>query len=189
MNKVPGTCAWHLNYALIGCTRESALGRSSRLPLMKRAAWADHVRWNTVRIREGCPICVAGQPRDVIAEGTATWVTAAREADLPGYACVVSKRHVVEPFELSPEDAISFWAEAMNAARLIAALTAAAKLNYGIHGNVIPHLHMHLWPRFAEDPYDIGGIPVDAPSFSRSPAQIDALKEALVGYAPARGHS
>jgi diadenosine tetraphosphate (Ap4A) HIT family hydrolase len=62
-------------------------------------------------------------------------------------------------------------------------------MNYGIHGNVIPHLHMHLWPRFAEDPYDIGGIPAHVASFTRTPAEIDAMREALVDYASLRGHS
>ena len=156
---------------------------------MKQAAWADAMRWDSVRSREGCPICQAGQPRDVIAEGAATWVTAAPEADLPGYACVVSKHHVVEPFDLSRTDAASFFAEAMSAARLLAGLTGAVKMNYGIHGNVIPHLHMHLWPRFAADPYDIGGIPAHVASFTRTPAEIDAMREALVDYASLRGHS
>jgi diadenosine tetraphosphate (Ap4A) HIT family hydrolase len=57
----------------------------------------------------------------------------------------VSKRHVVEPYELSTPERSLFWEEAMNAARVLAEVTGAAKMNYGIHGNVIPHLHLHLW--------------------------------------------
>ncbi len=56
----------------------------------------------------GCPICLEGWPLDVIAEFSATWITAGRDAQLPGYACVVSKRHVVEPYELAGPSAASF---------------------------------------------------------------------------------
>jgi diadenosine tetraphosphate (Ap4A) HIT family hydrolase len=109
-------------------------------------------------------------------------VTAAADAELPGYVCVVSKHHAVEPFDLPPDDAALFFAEAMSAARRIAAFSKAVKMNYGIHGNVIPHLHMHLWPRFPDDPYDVGGIPAHVASFARTPAQIDSMRLALLGY-------
>jgi diadenosine tetraphosphate (Ap4A) HIT family hydrolase len=146
---------------------------------MKRATWADPDRWREVCGKDGCPICQAGQPRDVIAEAASTWITAPRDAQLPGYACVVSKSHVVEPFELSERDAALFWTQAMRAARVLAELTGAIKMNYGIHGNVIPHLHLHLWPRFVEDPYDTGGIPGGVASYTRSDDDIRHMAAAL----------
>lgn len=66
---------------------------------------------------------------------------------MPGYVCVVSKRHVVEPYELAPDEMDAFWREAMRVARAVAELLEPAKMNYEIHGNTIPHLHMHLYPR------------------------------------------
>lgn len=146
---------------------------------MKSAAWADPDRWRDICEPAGCPICLAGEPRDVIAESAATWVTAAREAQLPGYACVVSKRHAVEPFELTEPEGAAFWAEAMNAARILFELTGAVKMNYGIHGNVIPHLHLHLWPRFVDDPYDTGGIPAPGSLFTRSDDDLRRMAVAL----------
>jgi len=146
---------------------------------MKSAAWADAEHWREVCSPAGCPICQAGEPRDVIAESASTWVTAGREAQLPGYACVVSKHHVVEPFELRPSDRAAFWEEAMSAARALAELTGAVKMNYGIHGNVIPHLHLHLWPRSVTDPYDLGGIPAPGVSFTRSDDELGRMAAAL----------
>ena len=146
---------------------------------MKAAAWADPDRWRNLCDPSGCPICQSGAPRDVIAESASTWVSAARTAQLPGYACVVSKRHAVEPFELSSPDAAAFWSEAMSAARALAELTGAVKMNYGIHGNVIPHLHLHLWPRFIDDPYDTGGIPAPGESFTRSDDDLRRMAIAL----------
>lgn len=147
--------------------------------VVKEAAWADAERWRALADGSSCPICIASRPRDVIAEFAATWVTAAREAQLPGYTCVVSKRHVVEPYELPSPERSLFWEEAMNTARVLAELTGAVKMNYGIHGNVIPHLHLHLWPRYVDDPYDVGGIPVGRASFTRSDEQLAGIAAAL----------
>jgi len=122
---------------------------------------------------DACPICDRGEPLDVIAELAATWATAAAEAPLPGYVCVVSKRHVVEPFELPPAELAAFWRESMLIARAVAGLLQPAKMNYEIHGNTIPHLHMHLYPRLPGDP----GI--GAASFSRSRDEIDRRAAAI----------
>lgn len=146
---------------------------------MKAAAWADPDRWKALVDGSGCPICVEGRPRDVIAEFSSTWVTAGREAQLPFYACVVSKSHVIEPYELADPERRLFWEEALTAARVLADISGAIKINYGIHGNVIPHLHLHLWPRYIDDPYDVGGIPAGAASFARTDRQIAAMAAAL----------
>lgn len=126
-----------------------------------------------------CPICANGEPLDIVAELGATWITAPVEAPLPGYVCVVSKRHVVEPFELPAQELIAFWQEAMLAARTASELFRPTKMNYEIHGNTIPHLHLHLYPRLADDPC-VGG-PIDArlAPFKRSSEQLNAIREAF----------
>lgn len=128
-----------------------------------------------------CPICARGTPLDVVAELESTWVTAGAEAPLPGYACVVAKRHVVEPFELAADDQSAFWLEAMQVAQVLSVLYEPMKLNYEIHGNTIPHLHMHLYPRFEGDPYS--GAPIDPRlhSFRRSDVELQVLSDALSG--------
>ena len=82
---------------------------------------------------------------------------------MPGYVCVVSKHHVEEPYELPPDEMGAFWRESMLVARTVAELLRPSKLNYEIHGNTIPHLHMHLYPR----------------NIGRSPAELDGLAAAL----------
>jgi diadenosine tetraphosphate (Ap4A) HIT family hydrolase len=122
---------------------------------------------------DACPICARGEPLDVIADLAATWATAGTEAPLPGYVCVVSKRHVGEPFELPPTELDAFWREAMLVARAVADLLRPVKMNYEIHGNTIPHLHMHLYPRFPGDPGTGRG------AFTRSPAELERLAAAI----------
>lgn len=88
-----------------------------------------------------CPICRQGEPLLVLLEMQASWVTAPPTAPLPGYVCVVSKRHVVEPYQLRPIERQMWWEEVMLAAEAITELLRSPKMNYEIHGNTIPHLH------------------------------------------------
>lgn len=92
---------------------------------------------------------------------------------------MVGKHHVVEPYELPSAERASFWEEAMLAARVLAELFRPIKMNYEIHGNVIPHLHLHLYPRFPDDPYDVGALRPRLASFTRSDEELARMGQAL----------
>jgi diadenosine tetraphosphate (Ap4A) HIT family hydrolase len=85
-------------------------------------AWRDAEGWARLRDGSACPICRDGRPRDVVATLPASWVTAPREATLPGYVCVVSNRHAVESFELPPRARARFWQDVLVVAKAMAAL-------------------------------------------------------------------
>lgn len=143
--------------------------------------WSDDDTWERRRDPSGCVICLSGTPLDVIAETTACWITAQAEAALPGYVCVVAKSHVNEPYELPSSEQSQFWLDAMTVARAVAEVVRPVKMNYEIHGNTVPHLHLHLFPRQRDDPY---GGPVDPrrASFHRSEADIGRLKTAVQAH-------
>lgn len=103
---------------------------------------------------------------------SASWVTAPRKAALPGYVAVVSKRHVVEPFELPPSARPAFWDDVMLAAKALAELLSPVKMNYELHGNTVPHLHVHLYPRYRDDPYVGGPIDPRRAMFARSREEL-----------------
>ena len=104
-------------------------------------------------------ICERGLPLDVVAELPGAWVTLPPRAPLPGYVVVVAKTHVREPFELPEAERRSFWDAVDRVARAIAEGLGADKLNYEIHGNTLPHLHLHLFPRWKGDRF--AGRPID----------------------------
>jgi diadenosine tetraphosphate (Ap4A) HIT family hydrolase len=114
-----------------------------------------------------------------VTELDTVWVSAPAAAPLPGYACVVSKRHVIEPYELPPDVRAAFWEEAMVVARALASLYEPVKMNYEIHGNVVPHLHLHLYPRYEGDPYRTGALGRREESFTRTGPELAAIGEAI----------
>ncbi len=123
------------------------------------SAWRDPVTWAALRTPEGCPICRRGGPLDVVAELDASWVTMGEAAPMRGYACVVFRRHAVELHDLSIAEGAAFMRDVQRVSAALAAATGAVKLNYEIHGNTLPHLHLHIFPRYLGDPFE--GRPID----------------------------
>ena len=144
------------------------------------AVWSEPAEWQRRRTPEGCVICRSGAPLDVIAESSACWVSAPETAPLPGYVCITSKSHVNEPYDLRPSEQSAFWGDAMRVARAVADLLDPVKMNYEIHGNTVPHLHLHLFPRHIDDPYVGGPIDPKRASFRRSAEAIDGLRSSIV---------
>lgn len=119
----------------------------------------------------------------MIGELRSIWITAPTSAALPDYVCVVAKRHVEEPFTLSDAEGAIFWRETMAVAKALHARVRPRKMNYEIQGNTIRHLHVHLFPRYDDDPFE--GRPIDARalSFERSRDDLIDLGQYLVDKA------
>lgn len=123
------------------------------------APWNDAALWNALCSGEACPICEQSRPRDVIAELQTSWLTMQEAAPVRGYVCLVSRIHVVELHELPEEEALGFMLDAQRVSRAVAKATGAVKMNYEIHGNTLPHLHMHFFPRYRGDTFE--GQPIN----------------------------
>jgi diadenosine tetraphosphate (Ap4A) HIT family hydrolase len=140
-------------------------------------AWSDPESWAALRDGSACPICRDG-PRGVIATLSASWVTLPPMTPLPGYVCLVSLRHVVEPFDLPLDVRLAFWEDVNRVAVALDDELSPVKLNYEIHGNTLPHLHLHLFPRQRGDRFE--GRPIDGRDrIPRTDAEITAIRRAL----------
>jgi diadenosine tetraphosphate (Ap4A) HIT family hydrolase len=140
-------------------------------------AWTDPARWSALRDGSACPVCLDG-PRDVVTTLDASWVTLPPLTPLPGYVCLVARRHVVEPDELSFAERTAFWEEVNQVAAALYQALRPVKLNYEIHGNTLPHLHLHLFPRQPGDRFE--GRPINgAESLPRTSEDIAAIHAAL----------
>lgn len=140
-------------------------------------SWTDLARWSALRDGSACPVCLDG-PRDVVATLDASWVTLPPLTPLPGYVCLVARRHVIEPFELPFAERTAFWEEVNFVAAALHEALRPVKLNYEIHGNTLPHLHLHVLPRQRGDRFE--GRPINPEeSLPRTSEDVAAIRAAL----------
>jgi diadenosine tetraphosphate (Ap4A) HIT family hydrolase len=86
--------------------------------------------------------------------------------------CVVAYRsHVNELFELPDAELTLFMRDVARAAKAIKEAFGPKKINYGAYSDKLPHLHMHLVPKYE------GSTAWGAP-FEMMPAQKKLLPEA-----------
>jgi diadenosine tetraphosphate (Ap4A) HIT family hydrolase len=140
-------------------------------------------RFYDLKRGEGCPFCAEGRP-DETAHGIRFFAGKLMDAYLSrggvqrGLSHVYFRgRHIVEPTELSADEAISFFAELLHAGRAIERVFEPVKVNYDILGNSIPHLHVHIVPRYADDPRPEWPFPFpadDPPPFPEAELRADA---------------
>ena len=139
-------------------------------------AWSGPEGWARRRERDGCIVCSAGRPFGILGELASTWVTTDREVPVFGYTCVVSKVHVVEPFELPETESAGFWRDCMAVAKALNDLVRPVKMNYEVHGNTLPHLHMHLFPRQRGDAFVGRPLNLKEVHHRYSEAEVEALR-------------
>jgi len=101
-----------------------------------------------------CIMCTRwdDEPTLRITELTHTRVLLNRDQFFPGYTFVFTKDHVTELFHLSREVRQGVMEEVTAVAEALYTTFQPAKMNYELLGNMVPHMHWHLVPRFATDP-------------------------------------
>ncbi len=152
-----------------------------------KSNWRDTERWRALVSGEACPICASGKPYGIVAELEATYLTTEESVPFRGYCCLVLKRHAVELHDLGDEEAASLMDDMRRLSRALQDVTGAVKINVDIHGNTLPHLHAHFFPRYVGDPYEEGPIDFrradDSEEFTYGPGElrrfVDALRSAL----------
>jgi diadenosine tetraphosphate (Ap4A) HIT family hydrolase len=143
--------------------------------------WNDSDRWSALCSGEACPICRRREPLDVVAKLEASWVTMEEAAPVPGYVCLVSQIHAVDLHDLPEATACAFMRDARKVSRAVASVTGAVKMNYEIHGNTIPHLHMHFFPRYRGDQFE--GQPINPRLAAQpvyAPGEFERTREAFM---------
>jgi diadenosine tetraphosphate (Ap4A) HIT family hydrolase len=99
-----------------------------------------------------CPLC------DTPA-GTVLWqddfcrVVLADEPDYPGFLRVILNAHVKEMTDLPAADQQALMRVVFAAEAALREVMQPDKVNLASLGNVVPHLHWHVIPRFADDPH------------------------------------
>jgi diadenosine tetraphosphate (Ap4A) HIT family hydrolase len=108
---------------------------------------------NACLICERVALAKQGRNPHLIAEMDHSYFVVGDHQFHQGYALVLLKEHVREPFELSPHVQREHFREVMRAAEALNDTFQPWKLNFSCYGNVEPHVHWHIVPRFEGDPY------------------------------------
>ncbi len=119
----------------------------------------------------GCPFCPPPTERVILEHPLAIAIRDGFPVS-PGHSLIVPKRHVASWFEATGEEQAAMMALLEQVKRLLDKKFQPAGYNIGINdgpaaGQTVPHLHLHLIPRYPGDVADPRGgvrwvIPGDA---------------------------
>jgi len=100
-----------------------------------------------------CPMCRKwSDDADLqVAELEECFVTLNRDQFFPGYCFVFAKKHVTELFHLEATRRHAIIDEVNRVAEALNEIFQPTKMNYELLGNMVPHMHWHLVPRFSTD--------------------------------------
>jgi diadenosine tetraphosphate (Ap4A) HIT family hydrolase len=141
------------------------------------SSWRDRDLWSKWVRGDDCPICRDIDTAPAVAELEVCRLMMSEDAPMRGYAWLPVRRHVVELHELTDAEGAAFMRDVRRVSRAIAVATDAVKLNYEIHGNTVPHLHLHIFPRYRGDPFE--GRPIDPRAVRGpvyAPGELDAVR-------------
>lgn len=99
-----------------------------------------------------CPLC-DGPGGKVLWEDACCRVVLADEPDYPGFLRVILNAHVKEMTDLSPIDRQALLQVVLMAEAAVREVMTPDKINLASLGNVVPHLHWHVIPRYTDDPH------------------------------------
>ena len=125
----------------------------------------------------GCELCELAASAKVVANEQFS-VILADEANYPGFARVVWNEHVREMSDLSDADRLLLNDAVWKLEQAVREVMQPLKLNVASLGNVVPHLHWHVIPRYADDAHF--PAPVWAQAVRETPVEVLAQRRALL---------
>ncbi len=110
-------------------------------------------QWQRKISGQECPLC-DDESKGMMMVGNLA-VTRAylqRSTSFRGYCILVLKHHAAEIDDLPAHERCSLMEDIACVAHAIRAVCRPPKVNYEILGNVVPHIHVHIIPRYETDP-------------------------------------
>jgi diadenosine tetraphosphate (Ap4A) HIT family hydrolase len=130
----------------------------------------------------GCELCANDGGRLILSDECLR-VVLVDDADFPGFARVIWHDHVREMSDLTAGEQTRLMQAVFAVERAQREVLAPAKVNLASLGNLTPHLHWHVIPRFADDSHfpqpvwatrQRGG---DAAALAARQAQLERLRD------------
>lgn len=115
--------------------------------------------WDRLISGEACPVCDLirlGKREDehllFIGALPSTYLYLTKNQFVKGYCVLIANRHVIEPFEMTRSERAAYFDDLAVVGQALSTLFEADKMNYNVLGNVVPHLHTHVLPRYFSGP-------------------------------------
>jgi diadenosine tetraphosphate (Ap4A) HIT family hydrolase len=145
--------------------------------------WPDD--WESRKRGHSCPFC-ADLSSTSFHSGRISEALLERRAVAAGHVAVVFRgRHAADLTELTAEELARYWQDVQHVARAVTRAFAPCHVNYLLMGNWVPHLHVHVVPRYLDDPapgtplpWTLSDVPEDV--FARQFKQLQELTRAGV---------
>lgn len=109
-----------------------------------------------------------------------------RNQKFPGRCVVKFKDHKTEYFQLTKEERDGYFEEVAATARAIFALYHPDKINYATFGDLVPHVHIHIVPKYQGgadwgSPFDDtqGGVQLEEQEYRQ---KAEELKHEILKY-------
>jgi diadenosine tetraphosphate (Ap4A) HIT family hydrolase len=133
-------------------------------------------------VSDACELCI-GAGGEILWQDERCRLVQVADAAYPGFCRVVWNHHVAEMTDLDAADRHHLMTVVFAAEFALRATARPDKVNLASFGNVVPHLHWHVIPRWRDDrhfPNPVWGAALrDAPA--RPAADDAALRAAFVG--------
>ena len=100
---------------------------------------------------EKVKIALSGDSKFLIKEFKNSILIVGEHQYFPGYCQLILKQHVADLTDLEESTQAEFFNELMLSARAVRKAFNPARLNYSSLGNVVPHIHFHLFPRYQDE--------------------------------------
>jgi diadenosine tetraphosphate (Ap4A) HIT family hydrolase len=124
----------------------------------------------------GCELCELAAP--AVYRGEKFAVILVDDASYPGFARVIWNDHVREMSDLADEDRLLINDAVWKLEQAVREVMQPLKVNVASLGNVVPHLHWHVIPRFADDAHF--PAPVWAQAVRETDASVLEARRALL---------
>ncbi len=97
-----------------------------------------------------CELCT-GDGGEVLFRNDQLRVVLIDDADYPGFCRVIWHAHVAEMTDLPPPDRSLLMRTVCQVEAALREVMQPQKINLASLGNMVPHLHWHVIPRYADD--------------------------------------
>jgi len=103
-----------------------------------------------------CPFCAPDAERELLTESATTYAIFDKFPVSPGHTLIIPKKHVANYFDLSTHTKTACWLIADRVKMLLTERLHPDGFNVGLNiglaaGQTIPHVHIHVIPRYAGD--------------------------------------